>query len=211
MGRAQATSKALADSARRDFRQARIAAGLSRADIGHAVGSSPSQVDRFERGVLKDVRLEQLCRLAVAVGLSPVVRLYPDGDAVRDAGQLRVLDRLRSRLPSTTRLRTEVPLSGVSDRRAWDAVFATDRCLDAFEIETRLADIQAVERRVLLKLRDDSEVRHVFLVVADTRANRLALATGRVALAGSFPLDTRAALAALGVGRCPGHNGLIVL
>ena len=211
LSRAVAISQAMAEHARKEFRQARSAAGLSRADVGRAVGISSSQVDRFERGSLKDIRLEQVCRLAVAVGLSPTLRFFPDGDAVRDAAQLRVLSRLRGRLPATARLRTEVPLHGRSDPRAWDAVLDGHGCVDAFEVESRLVDIQAVERRVMLKLRDDGVVVHVFLVVADTRANRAALAVGREALRGNFPLDTRAALAALGSGRCPGSNGLIVL
>ena len=61
------------------------------------------------------------------------------------------------------------------------------------------------------KARDDATVDHVFLVIADTRTNRLALQTGREALRGNFPLDTRAALASLGHGRCPGANGVLVL
>jgi transcriptional regulator with XRE-family HTH domain len=209
--RAIAISQAMAESARTEFRQARVGAGLSRADVGRAVDMSPSQVDRFERGALKDVRVEQLCRLAVAVGLSPRLRFFPDGDAVRDAGQIRVFERLGSRLPSTARLRTEVPLHGRSDPRAWDAVLDGHGCVDAFEVETRLSDIQATERRVMLKFRDDSVVNHIFLVVADTKANRAAIASSRSALAGNFPLDTRAVLSAFGSGRCPGNAGLIVL
>ena len=211
IGRAVGISRALAENARTEIRQARLAAGVSRSDVGRAVGISPSQVDRFERGVLKDVRVEQLCRLAVAVGLSPSLRCFPDGDPVRDAGQLHLFERLRARLPPAGRLRTEVPLHGRSDPRAWDAVQDGHGCVDAFEIETRLADVQATERRTMLKFRDDTTVQHVFLVVADTRANRAALAVGREALRGNFPLDTRAALAALGNGRCPGANGVIVL
>ena len=141
------------------------------------------------------VRFEQICRLAFAVGLSTSLRFFPDADPVRDAGQLRVLERLRARLPSSVTLRTEVPLDRQNDRRAWDAVTLWSDCVDAFEIETRLADIQAVERRVMLKSRDDGVVRHAFLVVADTRANRVALAAGRSALSANFPLDTRPVLA----------------
>ena len=84
-------------------------------------------------------------------------------------------------------------------------------CSDAFEIETRLADLQALERRVMLKLRDDTTIQHLFLVVADTRRNRTALSAGREALRGNFPLDTRAVLASLGAGGCPGSNGIIVI
>jgi transcriptional regulator with XRE-family HTH domain len=209
--RALVLARTLAESSRREIRQARITAGLSRVDVGRAVGVSASQVDRFERGTLRNVRLEQLCRLSVAVGLVPSVRFFPDGDPLRDAGQLRVLGRLSRRLPSTGRLRTEVPLVGRADLRAWDAVLDGTGCVDGVEIETRLSDLQAVERRLMLKARDDPTIRHVFLVLADTRANRRALETGREALRGNFPLDTRAVLASLSAGRCPGSNGLIVI
>jgi transcriptional regulator with XRE-family HTH domain len=201
----------MAATARKEIAGARIAAGVSRADIGRAVGLSTSQVDRFERGALQDVRLEQICRLAVAVGLSPSLRFFPDGDAIRDGGHLRLFERLRSRLPTMARLRSEVPLHGRTDLRAWDAVLDGHGCIDAFEIETRLADVQATERRVMLKSRDDTVVAHTFLVIADTRANRAALVTAREPLRGNFPLDTRAALTTFGSGRCPGRNGLIVL
>lgn len=208
--RAIALADSMAGLARREFREARVASGLSRSDVGRSVGMSASQVDRFERGLLRDIRLEQMCRLSVAVGLVPSLRFYPDGDPLRDAGQVRVLGRLRDRLPSG-RFRTEVPLHGRTDLRAWDSVLDGTGCTDAFEIETRVADLQALERRVMLKLRDDPTIQHLFLVVADTRRNRMALSAGREALRGNFPLDTRAVLASFGAGGCPGSNGIIVI
>lgn len=209
--RAVVLAKTLAETTRREFREARIASGLSRGDIGRAVGISPSQVDRFERGLLRDVRLEQLCRLCLAVGLVPSLRFFPDADPVRDIAQVRLLDRLRTRLPMSIRWRTEVPLLGRADARAWDAVLDGHGCNDAFEAETRLADLQATERRVMLKFRDDASVGHVILLVADTKANRRALAVGREGLRGNFPMDTRAAMSALAAGRCPGGNAVVVV
>lgn len=201
----------MSESIRKEFRLARISSGLSRADAGRAVGISASQVDRFERGVLHDMRLEQLCRLSLAVGLVPNLRLYPDADPVRDIAQIRLLGRLRDRLPPSLRWRTEVPLVGRFDSRAWDAVADGHGCVDAFEAETRLADLQVVERRVMRKFRDDPTVQHLVLLVADTRANRDVLAIARDALRGNFPLDTRAAMAKLGAGRCPGANAIVIL
>jgi hypothetical protein len=149
--------------------------------------------------------------MSVAVGLVPSLRFFPDADPLRDAGQVKLISRLRDRMPSAATFRTEVPLPGQGDRRAWDAVLDGAGCRDAFEAETRLFDLQATERRVMLKLRDDATIRHVFLVVADTKANRQALAAGRDALRGNFPLDTRAAMASLGSGRCPGSNGVLIV
>lgn len=209
--RAIASARELAQLARKEFREARLASGISRADAGRAVGISPSQVDRFERGLLHDIRLEQMCRLTAAVGLVPSLRFFPDGDPLRDIGQVRVLSRLRARLAAASGWRTEVPLRGQHDLRAWDALLDTDACVDAFEVETRLADLQATERRVMRKLRDDTSVGHVFLVVADTKSNRRALWFGREGLRGNFPLDTREVLKAFGAGKCPGQNGLVII
>ena len=211
LDRAIESARTLAESSRREFRLSRVAAGLSRREVARAAGISPSQVDRFEMGALEDIRLGQLCRLSVAVGLVPSLRFFPDADPVRDAGQVRVLERLRSRIPAALRLRAEVPLFGRTDRRAWDAVIDGADCIDAFEIETRLADVQAIQRRVMLKLRDDSAVRHAFLVVADTRSNRAALAVAREILRTDFPLDTRAVLASFAGGHCQGARGIVVL
>lgn len=209
--RAIAVARTISGYAISEIRSARVATGLSQDDLGRAVGISGSQVGRFERGELEDIGIDQLCRLSASVGLVPGLRLYPAGDPVRDVAQFRLLERLHGRLPSNASYRTEVPLHGRSDARAWDAVLRTNACMDAFEAESRLGDLQATERRIMLKLRDDPVIGHVFLLVAATRANRRALELGREGLRGNFPLGTREALASLSRGRCPGANGLLVL
>lgn len=211
LDRALATSRRLAATAIAEIRDARLGAGLSQGDVGKAVGVSASQVARFERGAVHDIRLEQLCRLCAAVGLEPSLRFYPDGDSVRDVGQVRLLERLRARIGIPARWRAEVPLHGQTDARAWDAVIDGTGCVDAIEAETRLRDLQATERKIARKLRDDVTIQHVVLLVADTRTNRTALAEGRDALRAQFPLDTREALACLGEGRCPGASAVVVI
>ncbi len=211
LDRALATSRRLSTSAINEIRDARLGAGLSQGDVGRAVGISASQVARFERGAVQDIRLEQLCRLCAAVGLEPTLRFYPDGDPVRDVGQVRLLERLRARLGISARWRVEVPLHGQTDARAWDAVIDRTGCVDAIEAETRLRDLQATERKIARKLRDDATIQHVVLLVADTRTNRRALAEGRDALRVQFPLDTREALTCLGDGRCPGASAVVVI
>lgn len=169
LDRALATSRRLAAAVIADVRDARLGAGLSQAEVARAVRISASQVARFERGAVHDIRLEQLCRLCAAVGLEPSLRLYPDGHPVRDAGQVRLLERLRSRTSPALRWRVEVPLHGQTDGRAWDAFLDGTGCTDAIEAETRLRDLQAMERKITRKLRDDLSVQHVILLVADTR------------------------------------------
>lgn len=211
LDRALATWRRIEASILADVHDARLASGLSREDIARVVGISASAIARFERGELDDIGIQQLCRLSAALGLETSVRLYPDGDAVRDAPQSRLLERMHVRLPTVMRWRLEVPIFGRTDRRAWDAVADGHGCVDAVEAETRVRDLQATERRIALKARDDSTVGHVILLVADTRTNRHALGLGREALRATYPIDTRAAMASLSAGRCPGSNAIVVL
>lgn len=211
LDRALATTRRIETSLAAEIRIGRLAAGLSQDDVGRAVGVSGSQVGRFERGEIATMRIEQLCRLGAAVGLAPNIRLYPDGDPVRDVAHTRLLERLRGQVPEGSRWRVEVPVHGRHDLRAWDAVIDGTGCVDAVEAETRLADLQATARHVQLKLRDDATVTHVILLVADTRWNRRALALGRDGLREQFPLDSRLALPRLREGRCPGANAIVML
>jgi transcriptional regulator with XRE-family HTH domain len=211
LDRALANLRRIDADLRDELATSRKASGLSRRELGVAVGLSKDRIGRFERGELRDLDLEQIVRMAAGLGLKLSVRLFPDGDPIRDVGQFRLLERLRVRLPPTIRLRLEVPLFGRSDFRAWDAVADGHGCVDAIEAETRLADGQASIRRIMLKARDDRTVGHVILLVADTPANRMTLRLVRASLRASFPLDTRTTLARLAAGHCPGANAVVVL
>ena len=61
---------------------------------------SHAQFGRIERGALITLSIDQACRAGFAVGLRYAGRLYPDGDPVRDAGQLRLLERFVALLPA---------------------------------------------------------------------------------------------------------------
>jgi hypothetical protein len=155
------------------------------------------------------MRLDDLGAICAVVGLALAVRAYPAGDAIRDAGQARLLERLRIRVAPALGWTTEVPLSITGDLRAWDAVIRGPGWRIGVEGETVLDDIQAVERRVALKRRDGN-VDHVILLVADTPRNRRALAAAPAAF-GDLPLRTREILAALRDGRDPGGSGIVIL
>lgn len=204
----------LATRLRREFgeeiRRARIANGLSQSAVGAAAGMSRAQLGRIERAELSDLALEQVCCAGLAVGLRLGARLYPDGDAVRDAAQLRLLERFRMILPPVVAWATEVPLPIPGDRRAWDAVIGLNGRQAGCEAETRLADVQTLERRLALKARDGG-VDVMILIVADTAHNRAVLERERVALRGLLPLDGRDVRRALRQGRLPQASGLIVL
>lgn len=199
-----------------ELRQARVSAGLSLADVGRTVGLSASQISRIERGRARSVTVVQLCRLGAVVGLNVRVRTYPGPDPLRDAGQVRLIERLRVRLHPHLRFRTEVELPERGDQRAWDGWVGGLRPVGgsgttlAAEAETRITDLQALLRRLHTKMRDGG-VLAVLLVVADTRANRAAVAAGGLTIAEVFPVSARQALRALAKGEHPGGSSLVFL
>jgi transcriptional regulator with XRE-family HTH domain len=192
---------------------ARVAAGLSLRDAAAASGASHQQLARFERGDLDRISITELGAWCAIVGLDLSIRAYPAGDPIRDRAQLALLERFRARLHPSLRWRTEVPFSIERDLRAWDAEVsgtAPERWRVRVEAETNVADGQALERRLQLKIRDDP-VGHVVLLVSETRANRQAIRLLKDGLRETLPLDSRVMMAALGTGRDPGGSGIVIL
>ena len=194
----------------REIRNARMDAGASLRTAATRAEMSHAHLGRIERGVVPELTIEQLSRACSSVGLQLVVRAVPGTGAALDAGQLAVLGRLRRHLPTWVRVRTEVPMPLSGDRRAWDAVLGLEPTDLPVEAEARVRDLQALERRSALKLRDSDFV-HMVLLVSDTLHNRRLLDLHREDLRQFFPLDSRAILAALRRGRTPPASGIVVL
>jgi transcriptional regulator with XRE-family HTH domain len=192
-----------------DFGVARRGSGLSLDAIGAACRVAGSTAARTASGATANPDLRLLAAMSAAVGLELRLRAYPAGDAIRDRGQQRLLDRLRARLGPRLRWRTEVALPIEGDLRAWDAVITGDGWQIAVEAETVLDDLQALERRVALKQRDGG-LDHVILLVADTRRNRRTLLAAPGAF-GGFSRDSRPILGAIHRGSDPDTNGIVVL
>jgi len=192
-----------------ECRRARIGAGLSLRALQRATRIDHVRIWRFENGELSAMSPVQISSVCAAVGLDLRLRAYPAGDAIRDAGQVRILDRIRRELPASLGWRTEVPLRIEGDLRAWDAVISGPGWWLPVEAETVLSDVQAVERRLALKCRDGG-VDHVVLLVADTRRNRAAIASAPASFEWlkSRPRDI---LGALRAGRDPGASGIMFL
>jgi hypothetical protein len=106
--------------------------------------------------------------------------------------------------------RVEVPVSDADDGRACDAVLTRASTWTPVEAETRLSDLQALERRLNLKV-GNAGANGLILLVADTRHNRTALRAAPEAWRAGFPVGTRAALQSLAEGRLPAESALIVL
>jgi hypothetical protein len=191
-----------------DIARAQRGAGLSDDDVGRACRLSRWKVARILNGTRR-ASVVEIAAIAAAVGLDVRVQAFPAGDPIRDAGQQRLLNRFRARLHPDLTVRREVPLPIGGDLRAWDAVVRGSDWTRPAEAETALEDLQALERRLALKVRDGG-ADGLILVVADTRRNRLALAAAAGAFA-DFDRNARRVLAALAEGRDPGGSSLLLL
>ncbi|MEA2621229.1 MAG: hypothetical protein QOH61_139, partial [Chloroflexota bacterium] len=168
-------------------------------------------LSRIERGLSDRVPAETLFRLASVLGMRLSIKAYPDGPPLRDAGQTALIARLRARTCADLRWRYEVLITNdPSDRRAWDAEVTGPDVKIRVEAEVRLHDVQALERRLALKLRD-SPSGTVILLIQGSAANRRLLAGAASSLMDAFPNGTRLTLAALAVGRDPGRNTIVLL
>ena len=188
------------------MREARLASGLSQAIVARAAGLKQSRISRTERSQPPMARVDELARHCAVLGHELSLRAFPVGSPVRDAAQRDVLSALQRIVSPGFRWRFEVGLDIPGDKRAWDAWLdgPGDVAIDA---ETRLRDVQALQRRLELKWRDSGEPR-LILVVTASRHNRRVIREHRAALASTLPLDTRAVLDALRAGEVPRANGI---
>jgi hypothetical protein len=168
-------------------------------------------VSRIERGEAPGLSILQATRLAAVVGLDLAVRAYPAGSPIRDAAHRGLLERGRSHLPGGSAWHFEVPLPLSGDGRAWDAVVELSSGRVAIEAETRLGDIQSLQRRLALKRRDDPSIGAVVLLLSNTRHNRQVLREHGEAMRVGMPLDAAAVRAALSLGRVPSGDGIVVV
>jgi transcriptional regulator with XRE-family HTH domain len=195
----------------REIQGARRSAGATQQAVAVRAGVSRTQLGRLERGELRSPPLALICQAARATGFSASLKLYPDGTRLRDAGQLRVLARFDRTVAAPLRIAREMRLPTTGDLRAWDERLTDGRATASVECEVHLHDIQAVQRRIALKQRDDPQAGVVILLLADSAHNRRVLAEHREALRAEFPLDGGAILRALRAGRVPPASGILLL
>jgi transcriptional regulator with XRE-family HTH domain len=145
----------------RELWDARLAAGLSQTTAARASGMSGSQWSRLERGAVSRPDFLQVCCAARVLRLRASVKLYPVASPLRDAGQLRVFERLLAVLGAPLTVQREIRLPIAGDLRAWDAMITDGRSSCFADVETHVTDGQALERRLRLKQRDDPAGRPV--------------------------------------------------
>ncbi len=131
------------------------------------------------------------------------------GQPVRDRAHLALLARLRARINTSLRWRTEVPLRQSGDLRAWDAVISGDDWQVAVEAETRAYDVQELTRRLALKRRD-GDISHILVLLASTRHNRELVRSPGGALDG-YPPAGALVLRRLAAGLDPATSSIVFL
>ena len=77
--------------------------------------------------------------------------------------------------------------------------------------ETRVRDVQALQRRISLKCRDDPDIAVVLILLAATRSNRAVVRFEGTAFREEYPLPPREMLACLSKGRTPEASGVVLL
>ena len=206
--RASAILRSLGD----ELHEARLSRGLSQAHLARLAGLSQTRISRIERQAQPNASVRDMASLFVVVGLDLSVRAYPAGPPIRDVAHRALLERLQERAAPPLKWRVEVPIPVVGGQRAWDAVVeGQGHVRVAVEAETRLRDVQALQRRLALKRRDDPTIAGVLLLVSATRTNRLVVAEHCRALVEEYPLSARAILGALGRGSLPSGSGVVLI
>ena len=205
-----ARGRAAAATVIEELRLARVDRGLAGADVARAIGLSQPQYNRIEHGMAGPLTIERASTLLAAVGLELSVRVYPGGEPLRDAAHVALLARFRARLHRSLKFTTEVPFPRPADFRAWDGLILGGGWRHAVEAETRPRDLQSLQRRLALKLRD-GDADGLTLLLLDSRHNRDFVRANQASLATTFRVAGPRALALLGAGDDPGGNAIVLL
>lgn len=192
-----------------ELRQTRHRAGLSQRAIARALGCSAATISRVERGRVRCVTVAHLSRHAAVVGLALRADVLPIGVPLRDAGQLKVINRLEPHVRSPFVWILEMPVAP-NDLRAFDAAAIAPSCRIGFDVWSRVRDVQG-QARLSQRKALDAGVDRLILVFGDTWTNRQAVRATGAALSRAFPLTSRQVLSALRAGRDPGANGIVFI
>jgi transcriptional regulator with XRE-family HTH domain len=196
-----------------EFRRKRQSVGLSQRQVAVAAGTARSTYTRIEAGAFAALPIATASRVAAVLGLELSVRVYPGANPLRDAAHLARLDRVLSSAAPPLITATEVALPATPERpyeqRAWDAEIKGHGKRTTMEMEMRISDAQALERRVELKRRDDPSDGFV-LLVADTHNNQRVLREHPGLFPGLTRMTFRALRRVLAQGQHPPNSLVLV-
>lgn len=177
--------------------------------MARAAGVARSTAKRVEGGD-PGVGLRTVTAVAAAVGLDVSLRGYPArGRQLRDTGQLRLAEALRSITHASWKVIVEYPIAG---GRSADEVFFGAEEIIHLEI-VRLADWQAQYRPAVAK-REDLQAQHarpvrLVFAIEDTDHNRRTMAEHAPLVRHALPAGSRKVLQAIRDGTPLGEDGLL--
>jgi transcriptional regulator with XRE-family HTH domain len=195
-----------------ELRLARMAAGLTQAQVAARADVSQTVVSEAERGHT-DISLEARCRLTAACGHELGLRLYPVATvSLRDSGQLAIAQAISTAAHPRWTAQLEHPIAP-GDLRAADLTLAIPEELLHIEVERALVDAQAQFRAAQLKRAELArlEARPVRLVIAvpDAARSRQRLAPFGALIRQTLPARSRDIWRAIRRGTPVGGDGIV--
>jgi len=197
-----------------EFRELRLASGLSQAAVARAIGVSRSVVCRMEAG---DEKVAGYIRARAAAVLGAEFRfgLYPSGPAlIRDAAQASLVERVLALRHPSWRATVEAPVPGPG-RRSTDLRLERSGEIVLMEVETRIRSLETVvregqEKRAAILAAHPGVRAHVVLVVPSTRHHREVARALPETIRAAFPVPSEELSRALRseVGPWPGDGML---
>lgn len=195
-----------------EFRELRLASGLSQAAVARAIGVSRSVICRMEAGD-EEVAAFIRARAAAVVGAEFRLGLYPSGPAlIRDAAQASLVERVLTMRHPSWRATVEAPLPGPG-RRSTDLRLERLDEIVLMEAETRIRALEAIVRECQAKRAAVAETGtgrrvHVVLVLPPTRHHRALVRAHPETIRAAFPVPSEELERALrgGAGPWPGDG-----
>lgn len=207
-GRRNATE--LSARLRAEIRTARQVAGVAQATIAKQLSWPQSKYSDFELAK-RVLTLTDLCEVAALLGLRVNLSLWPEGEAVRDAGQIKLVGRFRAMLAAAWQVFTEGPFPRLGDLRSWDLVLRLASVqLVGVEAETRVRDQQELVRRIRQRELHGG-VDDIVIVLSETAHNRRRVHELRAALGGRYSTPPGEIMVALRDGRPLPGSGVVLV
>lgn len=175
-----------------EFRQIRLRAGVSQAEVARAIGVARSVICRLEQGAV-DVSPRIRARAAAVLGAELRIAVYAEAaPLIHDAAHARIVESFLETAHPRWRITVEAPIPGPG-RRSSDIRLDRGEDTVLVEVETRVQALEAIIREcadkraaVASTLAPAGRV-HTVLVLPPTRHHRVLVATHPQIVARVFP------------------------
>lgn len=194
-----------------EFRQLRLRAGLSQAEVARAIGVARSAICDLEAGD-EGPSLRLRARAAAVLGAEAAIGLYPAGSPlISDAAQAKLLELLIKMLHPSWHPTIEAPVPGPG-RRFIDLRLDGRADVVLVEVESRVRTLEAAVRELhdehaAVSLAAPGRPIHVVLALPPSRHHRALVRSHPALINATFPIPSRMLEAAIrGGSRWPGDG-----